>query len=258
MQSHDALLQNFCSAAMRSREVRTVIGELGTGMPGGTTELRSVLEILKYTKRQVHVVGPDRLVAKQGSDGLPEIEIYSLSPSDAAIEQSIVAIASMALHPGDRRLAKPWPRSNLTSIVLWITSGDESVLLGADLEKNANGWATVHESPLKPEIRANLFKVPHHGSEDAYHKATWDELVSSPVAVVAPFLRGRVLLPTDAGLDRICRHVDVLWLTSPTRTPRRVVRDRTVDRTIAEVVREMRRVEHSAGQVRCRRKPGAS
>jgi len=244
----------YCSSALRAREVLTVIGQYGRGNPGGASELRSVLDVLASRGKTVHLVGPDRLIGRRsGSEGLPPFEIYSLGPSDKAVLQAISAVGQLAMSDGVRRLYPAWPAANLTSIALLVRFDATSIILGADLESDEVGWPAVLGSSLVDSISADLFKVPHHGSSDAYLKEVWEDLFAqSPVAAVTPYRSGRASLPSDAGLKKICAHTERVWLTAPRTRPEQIQRDRTVEKTIRDVVKDLHRAEHRAGQIRCR------
>jgi hypothetical protein len=243
----------YCSSALRAREVLAVIGQYGRGAPGGASELRLVLDLLANRAKTVHLVGPDRLIGRSGSGDLPGFEIYSLGPSDQAVLQAIAAVGKLAMSDGVRRLYPAWPTANLTSIALLVRFDTTSIILGADLEGDDIGWPAVLRSSLVDSINADVFKVPHHGSSDAYVKQVWEDLIAqSPIAAVTPYRSSRSPLPSDAGLKQICAHADQVWLTAPRTRPEQIQRDRTVEKTMRDVVKDMHRAEHRHGQIRCR------
>jgi hypothetical protein len=184
-------------------------------------------------------------------------ELYSLSPSDAAVRKSLEAIAAL-LSTGDT-LTQPMPsRPNQFSVVLWLRVGGVRCLLGADMEEQHNpygGWRLTVESSERPTGEASLFKVPHHGSVTAEFEPVWTKmLLNKPVALLTPFHSGRVRLPTLDDARRICARTADAFTTASFRDRSSRGKTGSVNRTIQETVRYIRRVNDSFGHVRARRK----
>ena len=184
-------------------------------------------------------------------------EIHSLSPSDVAIYKSYEAIA--ALFPERAHLTEPIPsHPNRVSVVLWVRIGGVRCLLGADMEEMHNpfgGWKLIDESPERPDGKASLFKVPHHGSVTGEHPHVWlDILQHQPVAVVTPFHSGGTKLPTQMDVDRICSRTPHAYITAMFKDRTSRSRTGSVNRTIHETVRSIRKVNESFGHVRARKK----
>ncbi|OSC31537.1 hypothetical protein B8W69_03565 [Mycobacterium vulneris] len=150
-----------------------------------------------------------------------DVRLTALSPLDAAIRESQVAIADC--------VGKGWPavrtelrRQNSCSVVLHLETPAGHALLGADLENTpANcGWAAVlaerDHGHLKP---ADLVKIPHHGSAGADHEPMWGALTQEPRELaVTPFETGSVRLPTHADWVRLCKRGQ-LHQAAPTSAP---------------------------------------
>jgi hypothetical protein len=79
-----------------------------------------------------------------------------------------------------------------------------------------------------------------------------------PVAVLTPFVRGNVSLPTPADTHRICSRTPHVYTTAGPQAGRTRRREAAVDKTICEVVRSIREVHGPQGQVRLRRHAFAS
>jgi hypothetical protein len=184
-------------------------------------------------------------------------ELHSLSPSDAAIKKSLEMIAS--LFPAGEILTKPIPsRPNQFSVVLWLRVGGVRLLLGADMEEKNNpfgGWKLIVESVERPDGKASLFKIPHHGSDTGEHGAVWTEmLMGEPVAILAPFHSGRVKLPKEEDAQRILGRTRKSFITASFDDRSSRGKNGTVNRTIHETVRYIKKVNDSFGHVRARRK----
>jgi hypothetical protein len=163
-----------------------------------------------------------------------------------------------ALFPAGDTLAKPVPsRPNQFSVVLWLRVAGVRCLLGADMEEEHNpygGWRLIVESPERPTGAASLFKVPHHGSVTGECGAVWTRmLLGNPVALLTPFRSGRVQLPTEEDANRICARTPNAFITAGFRDRSSRGRTGSVNRTIQETVRYIRRVNDSFGHVRARR-----
>jgi hypothetical protein len=198
-----------------------------------------------------------------GANDGTSAELHSLSPSDAAIKKSLEMIAS--LFPAGELLTKPIPpRPNQFSVVLWLRVGGVRLLLGADMEEKDNpfgGWKVIVESAERPDGKASLFKIPHHGSETGEYGPVWTEmLIREPVALLTPFNSGRVKLPKEDDAQRIMGRAKNSFITAGFDDRSSRGKTGTVNRTIHETVRYIKRVNGSFGHVRARRKinPGST
>lgn len=91
---------------------------------------------------------------------------------------------------------------NQVSVVLRVEIGDISVLLGSDLDRR--GWLKILHDRTRRRGTASVFKVPHHGSENADDPRVWEELLTpDPVALLTPWQRGGRTLPSSQDVQRI-------------------------------------------------------
>lgn len=190
-------------------------------------------------------------------------ELHSLSPSDASLARSLQEIAALLTESGP--LVKPGAsRPNHFSVVLWLSVAGVRCLLGADMEEQDNpcgGWKVIVESQERPTGQASLVKVPHHGSVTGEFEGVWTQmLIPSPSAILSPFRRGKVQLPTPDDASRICGRTSDAFITAGLRNKPSRGRTGSVNRTIQETVRYIRRVNDSFGHVRarCSLRTGAS
>jgi hypothetical protein len=145
---------------------------------------------------------------------------------------------------------------NETSLVLCVRFGNALALLGSDLENGATsgaGWAAVLTTAARPTLPVQIFKVPHHGSENAYHPDVWTSALvpSDPIAVLTPFAKGRKMLPSEEDVARMKQHTRRLYCTAPP-PGRPTIGDSMVQRTVREVAREFRTRGSRIGHVRVR------
>lgn len=232
----------------------------------GLNEFIQVLRILGARKEQgVRFNSPklalaDRLLfhdhIRLASEAV-ETKVFALSPSDASLLQAKLAFAELLpKEEPARRVASPTP--NYASVVLWIEVGNHRILLGADLERTADprtGWSVILSDSAVVSGKAGVFKVPHHGSENAHHEAVWSLLLlDEPFAVVTPFRRGKKSLPTPMDVNRINCLTSRAYATAPVKRRRQRWRKRVVRDFVNDVTRDIRDAHFGWGQVRLRKK----
>jgi beta-lactamase superfamily II metal-dependent hydrolase len=265
--SHSARF--VCSDALRSQEFTQLVCVTARSVgrqTSGVSEFSKIIKILK-TRKNAQLGGAhvpiwaiaDRCVwtrEDQNSSIRGKVSLYSLSPSDAAVYQSKLRLASLMprIHQPKSRVPELCP--NDSSVVILATTGTESVLLGADLEECCSGlrcWSAIVESSTRPQESASVFKVPHHGSGTSEHDGVWENLLTTdPVALLTPFVLGNVVLPSNKDINRIREHTTRAYATGQPIVRKSRTRLYTVEKQIRETVRYIRPVFSSTGQVRLR------
>lgn len=255
---------SFCSSSALGRKefLATVApyNERANFIGGsGISELFEVLEELNTSQRcRPTRACPDRRIDRIEAVDLAhdsKCEVWTLSPSDLQFDKFLADIGSMVpqLLQTKRRLLPQ--KSNLLSVVTLVRIGSLGILLGADLEELGNpetGWSAIVRSKARPLIRSKIFKVPHHGSENAHCQPVWDEMLDSlPTAVTTPYQNGRVYLPRSGDTERIAKLSESFYLTSKPLATRIRRRSSVVDKMIRQVG-TLRPIGHSMGTVRFR------
>jgi len=128
------------------------------------------------------------------------VYFYALSPQD-------IELANYLLHlniPGKKTMTYSFPDDNDISVVIWLDIGGNIILLGGDLEDKTtddSGWkAVIKEHSLTG--KADLFKVPHHGSVSSHNADIWSKLLQDkPVSILSVFNRSG--LPQISDKNRI-------------------------------------------------------
>ncbi len=192
----------------------------------------------------------------------PRIRLTSLSPSSYSIFQSDHELADLI--PKEKE-PKRWifpkiKNQNHVAVALWFEIADMTLLLGSDLEddNNANrGWTAIVNSNCKPPGKANIYKIPHHGSETGDLNRVWEEmLIDAPCAVCSPFNRGKTL-PSVDDIQRIGGYTPNAFITSVRKVRKSIViKDPTVKKTITESGIKFHDREYFPGMVRFRKKFG--
>ena len=240
-----------CSGALRRTEFLTAVAafdESEQSVPGsGMRELHEVFDHLWATKRVPMFALADRRVLR-----IDETEVWALSPNDRRFRDFLRNIGQMI--PDVRKSAKrvPTPGANAMSVVLDVRAGDAEVLLGADLERS--GWRAILNSRTRPELRAGVFKLPHHGSADADEPGVWKSILEFDAhAVLTPWTLAGRTLPTADDVRRILSRTPHAWTTARPGRSRRPRQPKAVERTVRDI--GGKRVEDAAarGMVRMRR-----
>ena len=248
-----------CAGALLEDEFLTRLGALegSEDAPTGYNmrELFTVIELLVERSTDPTVAVPNRLLYGQDS-----CKIWSLSPSDAAFSTFLRRIGSLFPDVGEPKRRMSSLRPNDTSVVVLIDVGEATVLLGADLERS--GWLAILDDVQRIDVKASVFKVPHHGSENAQVDRVWCEMLQErPIAVLTPWRRGGRSLPTENGILSILQFTDEAYITAPpVPDEARPVRRRSpmVNRTIRESGIRINSRLPSRGMVRLRKKINSS
>jgi beta-lactamase superfamily II metal-dependent hydrolase len=187
-----------------------------------------------------------------------EAKVFALSPSDASVLQAQLAFAELWPQEKDRKKRIASPTSNHTSVVLWVDVGGHKILLGADLERTADpktGWSVILSDSTVIFGKAGVFKIPHHGSENAHYERVWSELVSEkPFAIVSPFRKGKRWLPSPSDAERITRLTPHAYTTAPARQRQQQWRNRVVNDFVKEMTKNIQNVLYGWGHIRLRQK----
>lgn len=164
-------------------------------------------------------------------------EVWSLSPSDLQLNESLAKFATLLPLAGTtKRRAVPTGKND-NSVALWISAGSDHLILGADLEQTRNpeaGWTSVLKSTNRPSGAVSLFKVPHHGSQNAHNGEIWTEILTKDVvAIVTPWNKSKKL-PTESDVERLASLTQNLYITAPNSELRRVKHDSSTEKLIRD------------------------
>ncbi len=259
-----------CSDALKLEEFLSLVRLMKerTMLEGsGVEEFNEVLDLLEERKKRGMRVGTpvwavaDRTIWNEPGRRIP-CSVLALSPSDETITKSRVYLSGLfpQRRTGKNRVAVRDP--NELAVVLSVKVADYSILLGSDLPETSDpgtGWSVIVESHGTGGEKASVFKIPHHGSQNADNPEVWREmLIESPFAILTPFVKGRTKLPKETDAERICQRTDKAYITARPQDREIKGRPREVERTIKETVIKIREVPSATGQVRLRKDLGSS
>lgn len=254
------------SAAYALNDLMKVVGLGNKTAPqaSATREYDGIVKVLmlrRSTGEKRAAVGPinalanRKLLALTGAERSVGAEVFALSPSDGVFNraraEAELSNAIAAIERG-RRPSRQGP--NQLCVVLWLKIGLLSVLLGADLEHisgTTEGWNAIIDSTERPEGRAMVFKVPHHGSANADCPNCWtDLLLENSLAILTPYSPSR--LPKSTDISRLCRRTRQVFLTSDPSAYPLPRRDNAVEKTLREIAAKRRALAGQMGHVRLR------
>ena len=244
-----------CASALCKNEFLTAVGVMESGrvsaVGSGMQEFHKVLSLLEKRSSKPIFAFSNRLILNQ--DGC---EIWSLSPFDEHFYTFLQEIGRLLPKELEtkRRISALTP--NKVAVVLLVKIDDIVILLGADLENP--GWLKILNAHERPSWKASVFKIPHHGAQNAHEERVWKEMLyNKPIAALAPWQRGGKRLPTRGDIKRILSFTPRAYTTAShsifTRKPVRR-RSGVVERMIKETGAKFRRIRPSSGIIRLRKK----
>jgi beta-lactamase superfamily II metal-dependent hydrolase len=234
-------------AASYAEEDLSVLG-------AASSDLAQVFDLLDERGQLPKVAHQDTTIF---SDPTAAVHIYALSPTQSRVNQFLKRIASHLPKLKDARLRVPDLHPNLVSLVLRFVVGPNAAILGADLqERPYKGWTEVLDtSQCLTGSAASIFKIPHHGSENAYLEPQFTELLTpDPYLVLTPYNRGSQRLPTSSDVARILGHSAHTYSSARVGSVAPKKFDRAIEKSLEEGNIELRSSEIKMGHVQFRKK----
>lgn len=233
----------------------------------GVREFRHILDNVLQSKRPLKNAIEDRLLlAYKRSDGVA-CEVWALSPSDDTLLHFESKFGELIKKASDGKaitVKAGGPGINDTSVVLLIKVGETHVLLGADLEVTPShptrGWHAVMASTKCPKgNEVEVFKIPHHGSENGYHQDVWDRslLKDNPLVALTSYAPGKKKLPEPKEVKKILDHSENAFITSSPHTavrPGGKKRSQKAMNAIRGIGLNIKELKFHYGHVRLRKK----
>ena len=245
-----------CASVLCGKEFLAVAhaleGHRFSAVGSGLREIHDIFSQLVTAKSQPVLALANRPIFMKG-----ECQIWSLSPSDSNFIDFLRTVGNMLPGIGKSKARIQSLAPNKVAVALWIRVADICVLLGSDLEKQ--GWIEILQDAARPNAKASVFKVPHHGSENADEPGVWKQMLGlEPFAVLTPWRRGTRNLPSQPDVQRILSYTTNAYATTKpgSTAPAPMRRSNTVRRTIRESGVKLRRIAMSRGAVRLRRTIG--
>ncbi len=248
----------FCCASVLCEQefltvTRALEGHHHSATGSGVREIYRVVSQLVGAESTPTLALANRRVYMHGG-----CEIWSLSPNDADYLDFLRVVHRLLPEEGKSKTRIPNLSPNDVSVVLWIQVDNIALLLGADLAKR--GWAPLIENPTRPDGRASVFKIPHHGAKSAHDARVWEKMmIPNPIAILTPWQRGGRELPNPQDMQRILSYTTNAYSTARPELSLRapVRRSNMVKRTLRESGIRLRRQSRLNNMVRLRRTIGS-
>lgn len=240
------------SAALEKKEFIQLIQafaiETKNDGTSGLDEIYKTFKIAKERDKRPVFARSDQLLWRSDDS---KSELYSLSPCDGMITESMISIAR--LMPQNWDIQRPIvAKDNHVSIAMIFKAGNHSILLGSDLEETGKtkGWSTIITGNRRPLVKCSLYKVAHHGSETGEHPGIWrDLLVPHPTSIVTPFSKLKDPLPRKTDRERIRKNSSDSYLTTDV-IAKRIKRSGAIAKLAAP--RKLQILHPQIGAIRCR------
>jgi len=161
-------------------------------------------------------------------------------------------------NPVDLSTVATKPEPNLQSIVVLLSAGQHSFLLGADMEvvEDDNlGWNGVIKSKaLIGSKKSIYFKIPHHGSENGYNEDIWKKLVLEEEAILttSSIITGKIVLPTSPMIKTVCDFSNNFYITSNPKETKKAKHQGRIQKFIDSQGIKITKIPFEFGQIRYR------
>ena len=263
---HEPKAKFALPSALTREEFLTLTSSLGAKtsirQSSGVKEFREILKTIKEKKQKNRIsFSIENTILFENSRS--DIRITALSPSSQAVQKTFSEIADLLAetkeNPNRKKASTSSP--NHFAIVLHVKIGNITILLGSDLEESGStqGWSLILENAVdSARSKSSLFKVPHHGSENAHLDKVWKEfLVSQPYAILTPFHRGSVFLPKEKDIKRLKGYSNKVFCTQAVEQEESRFRSEPVKRAVHEVTKVIHPISDKKGHIRLRLKKNA-
>ncbi|WP_028869746.1 ComEC/Rec2 family competence protein [Psychromonas arctica] len=189
-------------------------------------------------------------------DDVNHINVVALSPSSHSETNSLMELNDLynkfKVQNPRVHILKQAPNNN--SIALAITVKDVSILLGGDLEEpkynpdKLYGWSAILKSKQVSKRKSVLFKVPHHGSRTGHHDEVWSEMLQKPCSILTTYNSSS--LPRSEDIERIKGESNSVYITSPPKIPKKLLRDKRLQKDIDNFCKNLKPKESVTGHVK--------
>lgn len=227
--------------------------KLEKGAVGSTNEFVDCVDIILERGKDCILAQCNQVLFSK--KGIVNYTLYALSPSPRSIKDFHVELGQLLTDFGTSNTAMPKNTPNDKSVALLLSFGNHRVLLGADLEQGSsdkNGWKhIVNHCIVIDDIKANLFKISHHGSSTGYIKEIFDVLVNNDgILKLTPFSSSS--LPRKDMIDVYKKHSNTIYSTAELKAPPRPKRrDMSLEKFI-DRVGKVSEIKYNFGIIRSR------
>lgn len=209
-----------------------------------TSEFNNILHYLFEGKRDLLLAASQKIIYENTDQDI-RYELRSLSPQDMEVLEYIRQLKL----PEERTVVYTYPDDNAISTVLWLEAGNETILIGGDLEnKKTYGWEAIVKKH-NGRKKATLFKIPHHGSNTGHNDKVWsDMLIEKPISILTVFNQSSLPKPEDK--ERLKNLSSKVFIAGGMSKRKKDPRLNKIKRNFFV---ELDKINTSVGMVRCRK-----
>lgn len=143
-------------------------------------------------------------------------------------------------------------------VAMLVSFGKHHVILGADLEVSEpdNGWHSAARSECLKNKKANLLKIPHHGSNNGYLKDFIIGFIKpDAVAKMTSWVLGAKMLPKEEMVRKYYEHTHNLYITTTNLLKfKNSEQDTTIRKILKEKTEEIVEIVPQVGIIQSRLK----
>lgn len=231
----------ICAIPSDKEKFMTYIMQEATKSSQSSTDIfNNCVTLINNRNSKIKIAHPDRTLY---NDNNQNIWMASLSPSDEVLRNFLLE----QYVPNIKSIYTP----NDKCIVLLMNFNNHFVLLGGDLE--CSGWmAIMNDSQLINDGLVEVFKVPHHGSDNGYVDDFWVQHVSTDVIThLSAYNRGSQKLPTAEMLKLYTEKSKEIYMTSVSTVDKAKMKERnlTIKKVIKDVNKSVTEIPYQYGLV---------
>lgn len=209
---------------------------------GTTSEFLKILNLIKEKNvNRLYAISERNLFQKEIKN--PDVCLKALSPND---NQYTKFLDSISLPTKGQRKKHIGLEENKISVVTYIKTCLDAILLGGDMENSKDGWNSICEG--FSDSKCHVFKIPHHGSQNGYNESVWESIVDRPISIITRY--NPCNLPTDDMVTRIARESSIVYVVGS-----RPAKDKNTIRQVKKfgsnsMIKEMTMLDYDFGYVR--------
>lgn len=180
-------------------------------------EFEKVIKVLKSTKRKIKALSNNSAdIINNG-----KVKISSLSPNQDSYNylDNCYKDAAQAIIRDNGVKLQIGKHFNFQSVVISVESQDACILYGSDLEYSESnpkiGWYAIVKEGTISKLKFDIFKIPHHGSNNGYNEKDWKNFLKKDgIFKMTPYSRGRSKLPKTEMIKNILAISKEAYITS--------------------------------------------
>jgi len=191
------------------------------GSISSTKEFKECLEIMASRDSSIIRASSNKVLLKEhptlSSGSTITSEINALSPSETVVAAFDRELSVLMDNFRLSTVAVPEKSANEKSVAVFVRCGNFSAILGADLEigkNNREGWRDIENNCNVISKKAMLYKVPHHGSSNAYDRNIFKNLVDDDAIIKLTPWNKKNKLPEPLMISEYKTHTSKLYITS--------------------------------------------